>query len=136
MEFISYHAILASSKLAKERGTYSSYHGSKWHRNIFPQDTLSLLEKERCMPLTPLKAGLLTWRPVREHVARYGMRNSNTMAIAPTATISNISGCFPCIEPAYKNMYVKANMSGEFTVINKYLVNDLKKLCLMESGND
>jgi ribonucleoside-diphosphate reductase alpha chain len=130
MEFISYHAILASSKLAKERGTYSSYHGSKWHRGIFPQDTLTLLEKERGIPITTPKIGYLDWRPVYDHVAHYGMRNSNTMAIAPTATISNISGCFPCIEPAYKNLYVKANMSGEFTIINRYLVADLKKLNL------
>lgn len=130
MEFISYHAILASSNLAKERGSYSSYHGSKWHRGIFPQDTLALLEKERGVSITTKKTGRLDWAPVREHVARYGMRNSNTMAIAPTATIANIAGCFPCIEPAYKNLYVKTNMSGEFIVINAYLVNDLKKLGL------
>lgn len=130
MEYISYHAILSSSKLAKERGSYSSYHGSKWQRNIFPQDTLALLEQERGMPITTKRTGSLDWSPVREHVSRYGMRNSNTMAIAPTATIANISGCFPCIEPAYKNLYVKANMSGEFVVINSYLVADLKKLGL------
>jgi ribonucleoside-diphosphate reductase alpha chain len=130
MEFISYNTILASSKLAKERGTYQSYHGSKWHRGIFPQDTLALLEEERGMSITTQKKEFLDWRPVRDHVAQYGMRNSNTMAIAPTATISNISGCFPCIEPAYKNLYVKANMSGEFTIINEYLVQDLKKLNL------
>jgi ribonucleoside-diphosphate reductase alpha chain len=128
MEFISYHAILASSQLAKERGTYSSYHGSKWSRNIFPQDTIDILEKERGVAIEIKRTGTLDWRPVREHVAQYGMRNSNTMAIAPTATISTISNCFPCIEPAYKNLYVKANMSGEFTVINQYLVEDLKKL--------
>ena len=128
MEFIAYHAIFASSNLAKERGTYSSYHGSKWSRNIFPQDTIDLLEKERGMPIEVKRTGILDWRAVREQVAQYGMRNSNTMAIAPTATISTISNCFPCIEPAYKNLYVKANMSGEFTIINQYLVEDLKKL--------
>jgi len=130
MEFIAYHAILASSHLAKERGPYASYHGSKWSRNIFPQDTIDLLEKERGIAIEMKRTGVLDWKPVREHVARYGMRNSNTMAIAPTATISTISNCFPCIEPAYKNLYVKANMSGEFSVINHYLVSDLKKLNL------
>ncbi len=130
MEFIAYHAIFASSQLAKERGAYSSYHGSKWSRNIFPQDTIDMLEKERGLAIEVKRTGSLDWRPVREHVAQYGMRNSNTMAIAPTATISTISNCFPCIEPAYKNLYVKANMSGEFTVINQYLVEDLKKLGL------
>lgn len=133
MEFIAYHAILASSHLAKERGSYTSYHGSKWSRNIFPQDTVDILEKERGIAVESKRTGSLDWRPVREHVARYGMRNSNTMAIAPTATISTISNCFPCIEPAYKNLYVKANMSGEFTVINQYLVEDLKKLNLWNS---
>lgn len=130
MEFIAYHAIYASSQLAKERGTYSSYHGSKWSRDIFPQDTIDLLEKERGIAIEMKRTGSLDWRPVREHVAQFGMRNSNTMAIAPTATISTISNCFPCIEPAYKNLYVKSNMSGEFTVINQYLVEDLKKLGL------
>ncbi len=126
MEFVSYHAILTSSELAQERGTYSSYEGSKWSRNIFPIDTLDLLEKERGMPINVSRTSSLDWTHVREHVKKYGMRNSNTMAIAPTATISNISDCYPCIEPIYKNMYVKANMSGEFTVVNKYLVHDLK----------
>lgn len=130
MEKISYHAIMASSSLAKERGAYSSYHGSKWDRGILPQDTIDLLEQERGMPVEVSREGKLDWAPVREHVKKYGMRNSNTMAIAPTATISNIAGCFPCIEPIYKNLYVKANMSGEFTVVNEYLVQDLQKLNL------
>lgn len=130
MEFISYHAILSSSELAKERGPYLSYKGSKWDRDIFPIDTVKLLEEER-----GIKTGLeldenLDWKTVRDHVKRYGMRNSNTMAIAPTATIANISGCIPCIEPIYKNIYVKANMSGEAPVINPYMVEDLKKLNL------
>lgn len=133
MEFISYHAIATSSSLAKERGTYSSYKGSKWDRNIFPVDTIDLLEKERGEKLTLTKrTGKLDWAPVREHVQKYGMRNSNTMAIAPTATISTIAHCIPCIEPIYKNIYVKANMTGEFTVVNKYLIEDLKQLGLWD----
>jgi len=128
MEFISYHTILASSELAKERGTYESYRGSKWDRGIFPYDTLALLEHERGMSIDVDRSSSLDWGPVREHVRKHGMRNSNTMAIAPTATISNISGCFPSIEPIYKNLYVKSNMSGEFTIVNKYLVNDLKRI--------
>lgn len=127
-EMVSYYAILTSSQLAKEKGAYSSYQGSKWSNNIFPVDTLALLEKERGMPIDVNRTERLDWAPVREHVKKHGMRNSNTMAIAPTATIANISGCFPCIEPIYKNIYVKANMGGEFTVINKYLVDDLKKI--------
>jgi ribonucleoside-diphosphate reductase alpha chain len=130
MELISYNAILASSELAAERGAYASYEGSKWDRGIFPFDTLDLLESERGMPVEVSRSSRLDWQPVRDHVREHGMRNSNTMAIAPTATISNISGCFPCIEPIYKNIYVKANISGEFTVVNSYLVDDLKQLGL------
>lgn len=133
MERIAYHAILASSRLAQERGTYESYKGSKWDRDLLPQDTIALLEQERGVAIDIKKGGKLDWKPVRDHIKTYGMRNSNTMAIAPTATISNISGCFPCIEPIYKNMYVKANMSGEFTVVNKYLVEDLKKFGLWDA---
>ncbi|MFP4331083.1 MAG: ribonucleoside-diphosphate reductase subunit alpha [Spirochaetaceae bacterium] len=130
MEFISYHAILASSELARERGSYESYPGSKWDRGIFPVDTIDLLEQERGRPVQVNREVRMDWSAVREHVATYGMRNSNTMAIAPTATISNIAGCFPCIEPIYKNLYVKSNMSGEFTIINEYLLEDLKRLGL------
>lgn len=126
MEVISYYAILTSSMLAKERGMYESYKGSKWDRGILPQDTLDLLTQERDTEIQVAKSSKLDWTPVRNHVQKYGMRNSNVMAIAPTATISNIVGCFPCIEPIYKNLYVKSNMSGEFTVVNKYLVEDLK----------
>ncbi len=133
MERISYHAILASSRLAAERGAYESYKGSKWDRDLLPQDTIALLEQERGVSIDIQKGGKLDWKPVRDHIKAHGMRNSNTMAIAPTATISNISGCFPCIEPIYKNMYVKANMSGEFTVVNKYLVEDLKKLGIWDT---
>jgi len=130
MELISYHAILNSALLAKERGAYETYEGSKWDRNIFPIDTLNLLEQERGTPIGVMRTSSLDWAPVRAAVREHGMRNSNTMAIAPTATISNISGCYPCIEPIFKNLYVKANMSGDFTVVNKYLVEDLKKLGL------
>lgn len=127
MELISYYAILGSSKLAKERGAYKSYKGSKWDRGIFPVDTLDLLEKERGIKIDVKRQGKLDWKEVRAHVKKHGMRNSNTMAIAPTASISNISGCYPCIEPIYKNLYVKSNMSGDFTVVNSYLIDDLKK---------
>ncbi len=129
-ETIAYHAILGSSKLARERGSYPSYEGSKWSRGILPLDTVDLLERERGLPIEVSRQSALDWTPAREHIAEWGMRNSNTMAIAPTATISNISGCFPCIEPIYKNIYVKANISGEFTIVNHYLVNDLKALDL------
>lgn len=132
MELIAYHAILTSSQLAQERGAYSSYKGSKWDRNIFPQDTIDLLEQERGVAVEVARGGKLDWAPVREHVQQHGMRNSNVMAIAPTATIANIAGVFPSIEPIYKNIYVKANMSGEFTVVNKYLVDDLKSLGLWD----
>jgi len=126
MEFISYHAIMSSSELAKERGAYSSFKGSKWDRGIFPLDTVALLEQERGEKIDVSRTQSMDWTPVRDHVKAHGMRNSNTMAIAPTATISNISGCYPCIEPIFKSIYVKSNMSGEFTIVNEYLVNDLK----------
>jgi len=128
MELIAYNVILTSSELAKERGVYQSYKGSKWDRGLLPQDTIALLEEERGIKIEVPKGGVLDWTPVRESIKQYGMRNSNTMAIAPTATISTISGCYPCIEPIYKNIYVKANTSGEFTILNRYLVEDLKKL--------
>jgi ribonucleoside-diphosphate reductase alpha chain len=132
MEIISYAAIMASSLLAKERGAYESYKGSKWDRNIFPVDTLKLLEDERGMKIDVPATGKLDWTPVRDHVKKHGMRNSNTMAIAPTATISNIAGSIPTIEPIYKNIYVKSNASGDFTVINPYLVDELKNLGLWD----
>ena len=132
MELISYHTIIASANLAKERGTYESYSGSKWNRGIFPQDTIECLEKERGLKIDVSKSERLDWVSVRRLVVENGMRNSNCLAIAPTATISNIAGCFPCIEPIYKNIYVKANASGDFTVINSYLVDDLKNLNLWD----
>lgn len=127
MEVVAYNAIMASAQLAEERGAYETFVGSKWDRGIFPLDTVDLLEKERGLPIEVERGGRLDWSPVREAVRKFGMRNSNCMAVAPTATISNIAGCFPSIEPIYKNIYVKSNMSGEFTVINSYLVEDLKK---------
>ncbi len=129
-EMISYYAILSSSELAKEKGAYGSYKGSKWDRNLFPVDTIDLLEKERGQKIDVSRTQRMNWTSVREHVKQWGMRNSNTMAVAPTATISNIAGCYPSIEPIYKNIYVKANVSGEFTIVNTYLVEDLKKLGL------
>ena len=129
-EKYSYYAILASSQLAKERGVYSSYPGSKWERGIFPLDTLDLLERERGEKIETQRQEKMNWAKVREHVSQYGMRNSNTMAIAPTATIANIAGCYPCIEAMYSNLYVKSNVSGEFVIVNKYLVNDLKRFNL------
>ena len=130
MELISYHAIRASSDLAAERGAYGSFPGSKWQRGIFPFDTLDLLERERGVPIEVSRVQRLDWSALKRQVREHGMRNSNTMAVAPTATISNISGCYPCIEPIYKNIYVKANISGEFTIVNSYLVEDLKALGL------
>ncbi|OGZ04767.1 MAG: ribonucleoside-diphosphate reductase subunit alpha [Candidatus Lloydbacteria bacterium RIFCSPHIGHO2_01_FULL_41_20] len=130
MELISYHSILASTLLAKERGAYSTFKGSKWDRNIFPVDTLALLEAERGEKIDVERSGALDWTPVKENMKAYGMRNSNTMAMAPTATISNIAGSIPTIEPIYKNIYVKSNQAGDFTVVNPYLVEDLKKLSL------
>jgi len=126
MELISYHTILASVNLSKEKGSYQSFPGSKWDRGILPMDTLDLLEKERGESIDVDRTSTLDWNFVRQQIKAHGMRNSNTMAIAPTATISNIADSYPCIEAIYKNIYVKANMSGEFTIVNNYLVNDLK----------
>ncbi len=128
MEAISYFAILASSKLAGERGPYESYQGSKWDRGILPIDSLDLLEQERGEAIPVDKSAAMDWSVVRESVAANGMRNSNVMAIAPTATISTIIGTSQSIEPSYKHLYVKSNLSGEFTQVNGQLVNDLKKL--------
>jgi ribonucleoside-diphosphate reductase alpha chain len=126
MEVISYYAILASTELAKERGAYSSYRGSKWHQGLLPIDTLDILEKERGDYLEVDRSSKMDWTPVRDSIKKYGMRNSNVMAIAPTATIGNISGVTQSIEPTFRNLYVKSNLSGEFTVVNPYLVKDLK----------
>ena len=130
MEAVAYYAYETSADLAAERGTYSTYKGSKWDRGLLPQDTVDLLEKERGEPIEVKRGGLMDWAPVRAKIAQHGMRNSNVLAIAPTATISNIVGSSPCIEPTYKNLFVKSNLSGEFTQLNGYLVRDLKKLGL------
>lgn len=127
MEMISYHAILSSSELANERGVYSTYKGSKWEQGLLPIDTLDLLEKERGGFVEADRNKTLNWEPVRNSIKKYGMRNSNTMAIAPTATISNITGVTQSIEPMYKHLFVKSNLSGEFTIPNTYLVQVLKE---------
>jgi ribonucleoside-diphosphate reductase alpha chain len=127
MEAIAYYAYGASSDLAKELGTYSSYKGSKWDRGLLPQDTLDLLEDERGRNIDVPRGGKMDWSVVRSKIEAQGMRNSNVLAIAPTATISNIMGTTPCIEPNYKNLYVKSNLSGDFIVLNSELVKDLKK---------
>jgi len=127
MEAIAYYAYGASSELAGERGSYNSYKGSKWDRGILPQDTVDTLEDERGTKVDVPRGGKMDWRPVREAIAQNGMRNSNVLAIAPTATISNIMGTTPCIEPNYTNLFVKSNLGGDFTVLNAVLVNDLKK---------
>lgn len=127
MELISYYAILASTELAKERGTYQTYKGSKWDRGMLPIDTLKLLSSERGAEWVEVDSTTkLDWNIVRDAVKKYGMRNSNTMAIAPTATISNITGVTQSIEPMYKHLFAKSNLSGEFIVHNTYLVDDLK----------
>lgn len=128
MELVSYYAILTSSELARERGSYSSYKGSKWDRGLLPIDTLELLRKERGGYLEVDCSTSLDWTPVRESIKRWGMRNSNTLAIAPTATISNITGVTQSIEPSYRHLFVKSNLSGEFTLPNFYLVERLKGL--------
>jgi ribonucleoside-diphosphate reductase alpha chain len=132
MEAVSYYAILASTELAQERGRYSSYEGSLWSRGILPKDSLRLLREERGGYLEVDDSSTLDWDSLRARIGQYGMRNSNCMAIAPTATIANIVGVSASIEPTYQNIYVKSNLSGEFTVANKYLVNDLKKLGLWD----
>ena len=132
MEAISYFAILASSELAAEKGAYESFKGSKWDRGLLPIDTIDLLEQERGIPVTMDRSSTLNWNVVRDSVRKHGMRNSNTMAIAPTATISNITGVAQSIEPTFKNLFAKGNLSGDFTVINSYLVEELKGLGLWD----
>ncbi len=126
MELISYHAIEASVELAAERGAYESFEGSLWSQGILPIDSVRLLAKERGGDLDMDRGQTLDWFSLREKVKKTGMRNSNVMAIAPTATIANITGVNQSIEPVYRNLFVKSNMSGDFTVVNDYLVRDLK----------
>jgi ribonucleoside-diphosphate reductase alpha chain len=132
MEAVCYYAYMASTKLAEERGRYSSYRGSLWDRNILPQDTVKLLADERGGYVEVDDSVSMDWDALRARIATYGMRNSNCVAIAPTATISNIIGVSACIEPTFENLYVKSNLSGEFTIVNDYLVRDLKKLGLWD----
>jgi ribonucleoside-diphosphate reductase alpha chain len=126
MEQISYHAIDASSDLAAERGRYATYDGSLWSQGILPIDSIALLRSARDGDVIVDESKQLDWDTLRDKVRCTGMRNSNVMAIAPTATISNICGVSQSIEPAYSNLFVKSNMSGEFTVANPYLIADLK----------
>jgi ribonucleoside-diphosphate reductase alpha chain len=132
MEAVSYYAIKASTDLADERGRYHSFEGSLWSQGILPIDSLARLGAERGSYLQVDDSRTLDWDSLRERVMTIGMRNSNTMAIAPTATISNICGVSQSIEPTYQNLFVKSNLSGEFTVVNPYLVHDLKALDLWD----
>jgi len=132
MEAVCYYAYWASSELAQERGRYSSYEGSLWDRGILPQDTLAMLREERGGHVDVDLSSTMDWQSLRARIKQYGMRNANCVAIAPTATISNIIGVSACIEPTYQNLYVKSNLSGEFTVVNDFLVRDLKKLGLWD----
>ena len=133
MEVISYYAIHASSELAKERGTYPSYDGSLWSQGIFPKDSIDILEKNRGSEFIKVdRSETLDWDQLKAKVKKDGMRNSNVMAIAPTATISNITGVTQSIEPTYQNLYVKSNLSGEFTIVNPHLVRKLKALDLWD----
>ena len=126
MEAVCYYAYWASTELAQERGKYSTYKGSLWDRGILPQDSLNLLREERGGYVEVDMSSSMDWKPLRARIKEHGMRNSNCIAIAPTATISNIIGVSACIEPTYQNLFVKSNLSGEFTVVNDYLVRDLK----------
>jgi ribonucleoside-diphosphate reductase alpha chain len=128
MEAISYFAILASTDLARQRGKYSSYAGSKWDRGLLPIDTMALLESERGEVIDVAASSTLDWNVVREAVVVHGMRNSNCLAIAPTATISTIVGVSQSIAPTYKHLYVKSNLSGDFTQVNTVLVERLKEI--------
>ncbi|MDR2195010.1 MAG: ribonucleoside-diphosphate reductase subunit alpha [Gallionellaceae bacterium] len=132
MEAVCYYAYSASSGLAEERGRYSSYHGSLWDRGILPQDSVALLRESRGGYVEVDMSSAMDWEALRARIKEHGMRNSNCIAIAPTATISNIVGVSACIEPTYQNLFVKSNLSGEFTVINDYLVSDLKRLGLWD----
>ena len=127
MEYISYYAIKASCLLAKDRGSYASYKGSLWSKGILPIDSIELLRKERgANYLLQDQDKTLDWDSLRSLIKKHGMRNSNVLAIAPTATIANICGVTQSIEPTYKNLFVKSNLSGEFTIVNPSLVKDLQ----------
>ena len=126
MEAICYYAYQASNELAEERGVYSTYKGSLWDRGILPQDSVAMLAAERGGYVEVDNSSTMDWSGLRARIKQHGMRNSNCVAIAPTATISNIIGVSACIEPTFQNLFVKSNLSGEFTVVNEYLVRDLK----------
>ncbi len=132
MEAVSYFTIQASTELAEQRGAYSSFDNSLWSKGILPIDSIALLKEHRGQYLQVDESQTLDWETLRKRVMSSGMRNSNTMAIAPTATISNICGVSQSIEPTYQNLFVKSNLSGEFTVVNPYLVNDLKSIGLWD----
>ncbi len=132
MEAVSYFTIQASAELAEQRGAYSSFENSLWSKGILPIDSIALLKEHRGQYLQVDESQTLDWETLRKRVMSSGMRNSNTMAIAPTATISNICGVSQSIEPTYQNLFVKSNLSGEFTVVNPYLVDDLKKIGLWD----
>jgi ribonucleoside-diphosphate reductase alpha chain len=126
MEAVCYYAYQASCELAEERGVYSTYKGSLWDRGILPQDSVAMLAAERGGYVEVDNSSTMDWSGLRARIKQHGMRNSNCVAIAPTATISNIIGVSACIEPTFQNLFVKSNLSGEFTVVNEYLVRDLK----------
>jgi ribonucleoside-diphosphate reductase alpha chain len=132
MEAVCYYAYWASTELAEERGRYSSFAGSLWDRGILPQDSLGLLKEQRGGYVDVDMGASMEWDALRGRIRQFGMRNSNCVAIAPTATISNIIGVDACIEPTFQNVFVKSNLSGEFTVINEHLVRDLKRLGLWD----
>ena len=133
MELISYYAIHASTELSKERGSYKSYEGSLWSKGILPKDSIEILAENRGNEYINIdRSETLDWDTLRKKVIADGMRNSNVMAIAPTATISNITGVTQSVEPTYQNLYVKSNLSGEFTIVNPHLVNKLKDLNLWD----
>jgi len=132
MEMVAYCAYWASTELAEERGRYGSFEGSLWDNGVLPQDTLDLLAAERGGYVELDRSVTLDWGSLRERIKKFGMRNSNCLAIAPTATIANIVGVSASIEPTYQNLYVKSNLSGEFTVVNEYLVSDLKNADLWD----
>jgi ribonucleoside-diphosphate reductase alpha chain len=134
MELVAHDAILASAELAAERGRYESYPGSKWDRGLLPLDTLASLEEVRGVPLGVPRSAGLDWTDVRTAIRDHGMRNSNVLAIAPTATIANICGVGQSIEPTYKNLYAKSTLSGEFTTVNGYLLQDLRRLGLWDAA--
>jgi ribonucleoside-diphosphate reductase alpha chain len=126
MEAVAYYAYMASTELAEERGRYDTFSGSLWDRGILPHESNALVREARGGYLELDESSSLDWEALRARIKQFGMRNSNCLAIAPTATIANIVGVSASIEPTYQNLYVKSNLSGEFTVVNQYLVEDLK----------